>query len=88
MIGEFVSESINKQIQNIKDSLVFLADIETKLSDENSKIEETAEEGFNKFREQIQEIENILNYYFLFSEDIQIILQKADSIHKGNFLFC
>ena len=78
LIGEFVSESINKQIQNIKDSLVFLADIETKLSDENSKIEETAEEGFNKFREQIQEIENILNYYFLFSEDIQIILQNPE----------
>jgi hypothetical protein len=78
LIGEFVSELINEQIQKIKKSLDFLADIETKLSDENSNIEKTTEEGFNKFKEQIQEIENILNYYFLFSEDIQIILQNPE----------
>ena len=77
LIGEFVSELINEQIQKIKESLDFLADIEIKLS-ENSNIEKTAEEGFNKFKEQIQEIQNILNYYFLFSEDIQIILQNPE----------
>ena len=31
-----------------------------------------------EFKEQIQEIENILNYYFLFSQDIQIILQNPE----------
>lgn len=77
LIGEFVSESINKQIQNIKDSLDFFPDIEIKLS-ENSNIKKTTKEEFNKFREQIQEIQNILNYYFLFSEDIQIILQNPE----------
>ena len=77
LIGEFVSELTNEQIQKIKESLDFLADIEIKLS-ENSNIEKTAEEGFNKFKEQIQEIQNILNYYFLFSEDIQIILQNPE----------
>lgn len=77
LIGEFVSELTNEQIQKIKESLDFLADIEIKLS-ENSNIEKTTEEGFNKFKEQIQEIQNILNYYFLFSEDIQIILQNPE----------
>jgi hypothetical protein len=77
LIGEFVSELTNEQIQKIKESLDFLADIEIKLS-ENSNIEKTAEEGFNKFKEQIQEIQNILNYYFLFSEDIQIIFQNPE----------
>lgn len=77
LIGEFVSELINEQIQKIRGNLDFLADIEIKLS-EDSNIEKKTKEDFNKFREQIQEIQNILNYYFLFSEDIQIILQNPE----------
>jgi len=68
---------INEQIQKIRGNLDFLADIEIKLS-EDSNIEKKTKEDFNKFREQIQEIQNILNYYFLFSEDIQIILQNPE----------
>ena len=77
LIGEFVSESINKQIQKIKDSLVFLAEIENKLS-RNPNINNITKGEVKEFKEQIQEIENILNYYFLFSQDIQIILQNPE----------
>ena len=77
LIGEFISESINRQIQNIKDRLDFLAEIESKLS-ENPDIDDITKEGVNKFKDQIQEIQNILSYYLLFSEDIQIILQNPE----------
>ena len=77
LIGEFVSESINKQIQKIKDSLVFLAEIENKLS-RNPNINNITKGEVKEFKEQIQEIENILNYYFLFSQDIHIILQNPE----------
>jgi hypothetical protein len=77
LIGEFVSESVNKQIQNIKDRLDFLAEIESKLS-ENPNIDDITKGEVNKFKDQIQEIQNILSYYFLFSEDIQIILQNPE----------
>ena len=77
LIGEFVSESINQQIQKIKDSLVFLAEIENKLS-RNPNINNITKGEVKEFKEQIQEIENILNYYFLFSQDIQIILQNPE----------
>ena len=77
LIGEFVSESINKQIQNIKDRLDFLAEIESKLS-ENPNIDDITKGEVNKFKDQIQEIQNILSYYLLFSEDIQIILQNPE----------
>ena len=65
LIGEFISESINRQIQNIKDRLDFLAEIESKLS-ENPDIDDITKEGVNKFKDQIQEIQNILSYYILF----------------------
>jgi len=77
LIGEFISESINGQIQNIRDSLDFLAEIESKLS-ENPDIDDITKGGVNKFKDQIQEIQNILSYYLLFSEDIQIILQNPE----------
>ena len=77
LIGEFVSESINEQIQNIKDSLDFLAEIESKLS-QNPNINNITKGEVNKFKDQIQEIQNILSYYLLFSEDIQIILQNPE----------
>ena len=56
LIGEFVSESINKQIQKIKDSLVFLAEIENKLS-RNPNINNITKGEVKEFKEELERVE-------------------------------
>ena len=77
LIGQYLDKDIDKQLKQIRNNLTYTQQLEKEILPNEDKYK-TILSLIEPLKNKTNEIQNIINYYLLFSEDIQIILQNPE----------
>ena len=74
LIGEYLDKDIDKQLEGIRNNLTYTENIESSIPKEDKYILSLIDSLKNK----TNEIQNIINYYLLFIEDVKTIINNPE----------
>ena len=77
LIGEYLDKEIDKQLEWIRNNLTYTEQLENEILPNKDKYKAILL-LLNSLKTKTNEIQNIINYYLLFSEDIKIIINNPE----------
>jgi hypothetical protein len=77
LIGEYLNKDINKQLEQIRNNLTYTEQLENKIPPNKDKYKAILL-LINSLKNKTNEIQNIINYYLLFIEDVKTIISNLE----------